>query len=239
MTQSIGSARSRTEVTQPKQVKSVPKKSKKKAAKNSKGAPKVAARKKTSTKTSKKKTSKKKPTCKPMFEEDFLKRLQDESDSDDEAPPPPKSSPRKKRTGDQIEKDLITKPKCLCDHTAQNPFLCEYAWLTKDYYTIPYLKKKSDAGIAYPTSCAHCKAKFVVGPGATEKDYKVTTAKVVRCCPNALATDHKCEFGLCDCCYVELVMEAEQELQKKTAKDPRASSRGLVKNKRAKSTEKK
>jgi hypothetical protein len=207
-------------------VKSVPKKpnpkSKKKAAKNSK------------------KTSKKKPTSKPMVAEDFLKRLDDESDSDDEVmnqiPTPPKSSPRKKRTCEQIEKELIKKPKCVCDHTAKNPFLSGYSSLNQGYYTESYLKKKADAGIAYPTSCAHCKAAFVTGRGATEKDYKVTTTKVVRCCPNALVTTDKCEFGLCDSCYLDLVVEAEQELQKKTAKDPRASSRGLVKNKRAKRT---
>ena len=224
MTQSIGSARSRTEETQPKQVKAVQKKA------NPKKVP----------KNSKKVLASKKPTNNRMFPEDFLKQLDDESDSDDEVmnqvPPPPKSSPRKKRTCDQIEKELIKKPKCVCDHTAKNPFLSGYSSLSCSYYTKSYLKKKSDAGIAYPTSCGNCKKKFVTGPGATENDYKVTKTKAVRCCPNALVTTDQCKFGLCDSCYFGLVVQAQQELQKKTAKDPRASSRGSVKNKRAKRT---
>lgn len=239
MTQSTGSARSRTEVTQPKQVKS-PKtnpKSKKNAAKTfKKEAPKKTSKKKEAPK----KTSKK-PTSNRMIDEDFLKScLDDESDSDDEVMnqiPPPKSSPRKKRTCDQIENELIKKPKCICDHTAKNPFLSGYASLNNSYYSAAYLKKKSDAGITYPTSCGHCKAAFVAGPAATEKDFKVTTTIAVRCCPNALVETDKCEFGLCDSCYHHLVVQAEQELQKMTAKDPRASSRGV--SKRAKRTGKK
>lgn len=220
----------RTEVTQRKQVKSVPKKanlkSKRKPAKTSK---KVAPKKKTT-------------TSKKMVDKGFLKSLEDESDSDDEVlkqiPAPLKFSPRKKRTMDQIEKDLINKPKDECNHTAKNQLLSEYSALDQQYYTKTYLQKMETEKIPFPFSCGLCEAAFVTGKGATEKDYKVTATKVVRCCPNAYQKDHECKFGLCDCCYLTLLKKADEVQQKTTANDaPRASARGLVKrnkNKRAK-----
>ena len=202
----------------------------------------VSQSKKANTKSKKKAPEKKKTTSQKMFDEGFLKSLEDESDSDDEVlkqiPAPLKSSPRKKRTSAQIEKDLINKPKAECNHTAKNQLLSEYSALDQQYYTKTYLKKMETEKIPFPFSCGLCEAAFVTGKGATEKDYKVTATKVVRCCPNAYQKDHECKFGLCDCCYLTLLKKADEVQQKTTANDaPRASARGLVqrnKNKRAK-----
>lgn len=79
------------------------------------------------------------------------------------------------------------------------------------YYTAKRLELYK--GDAIPRCCAGvCKKMFVTGkyPGFhADKHYKVTSTNVVKCCPNGIDPEHKCDFGLCGPCYIMHVMGAD------------------------------
>ena len=84
----------------------------------------------------------------------------------EESPPPTgKPSPRKRRTANQIEQDLICKPVNGCNHSDEdNPLLAEWPTWNAGYYTDAHQKKLTGKGTKFPTSCAGtCNKKFVGG----------------------------------------------------------------------------
>ena len=173
-----------------------------------------------------------------MFDQDFAASLEVDS-SDEESPRAPvKVSPRKKRSGGQIEKDLITKPIIICCHTSENSLLGGWETLEPAYFTATHLEKQRKNKIAYPFLCGGCTKPFLSGRSVPEGTYKVTTTTTVRCCPNAAKPDHECNFGMCTYCFGKLVLEAEKEQQKQKEDDggnsKRSSSRESVKEKSAK-----
>lgn len=212
--------------------------------------PKTAAKSKKKSIAQKKTTKPKKKTsvanasaetpikARKMFDDDFAASLEADS-SDDESPRAPvKVSPRKKRSGGQIEKDLITKPIIICCHTSENSLLGGWETLEPAYFTTTHLEKQRKNKIAYPFKCGGCTKPFLSGRSVPEGTYKVTTSTTVRCCPNASKPDHECNFGMCTYCFGKLVLEAEKEQQKQKEDDggnsKRSSSRESVKEKSAK-----
>jgi hypothetical protein len=144
--------------------------------------------------------------------------------------PTGKTSPRKRRTADQIEKDLICKPVNSCNHSDEdNPLLAEWATWNAGYYTDAHQKKMNGKGTKFPTSCAgNCNRKFVGGGVKNfDKDAhcKVTASKPVRLCPNASNPKHQCSFGLCTGCYNVKVLEVAVNTKIQAQKDGTSNKR--------------
>lgn len=93
---------------------------------------------------------------------------------------------------------------------AHNRYECFQEW-NCGYYAPKRLEQM--AGVPIPRFCAGvCKKLFVTAgyPGfEASKHWKVTKQHVVKCCPNGIDPEHKCDFGLCDPCYIMHVIGAE------------------------------
>jgi hypothetical protein len=144
--------------------------------------------------------------------------------------PTGKTSPRKKRTADQIEQDLIRKPVNGCNHSDEdNPLLAEWATWNAGYYTDAHQKKMNGKGTKFPKSCAgKCKKKFVGGgvkDFEKDKHCKVTASKPVRLCPNASNPKHQCTFGLCTGCYNVKVLDVAVNTMLQAQKDGKGNKR--------------
>jgi hypothetical protein len=143
--------------------------------------------------------------------------------------PTGKTSPRKRRTADQIEQDLICKPVNACNHSDEdNPLLAEWASWNAGYYTDAHQKKMNGKDTKFPTSCAgKCNRKFVGGTVKIfdKEEYKVTSTKPVRLCPNAANPNHKCTFGLCVGCYSWKVLAVDVNTQLQAKKDGKGNKR--------------
>lgn len=155
--------------------------------------------------------------------------MTEDEDSDDDVPPVapsrrplqanPKQSPRKKRNGDEIERDLIKKPKVNCNHTDGNELLSEWTSLPSAYFAKVRLERLADEGTPHPFKCSGCKKNFKTGKDAQPGDIKVTDGRPVRCCPNATKAGHSCLFALgTSCkCYQALLKKSIEKAEAKKA----------------------
>ena len=122
----------------------------------------------------------------------------------------------KEGTDDNTGEDDTVEKFCPCDHED----LASFFELGRGYFVETYVKDN------FPTNCASCNVKFIVGKPKDSSEVAVTDTKSVKACRNAtLDSNHLCTYALCVKCYGQQIVAI---MDRKQAEEKEAKARARL-----------